>query len=574
MFLVVICVVLLTRNLKPGPTPTDILPADTVGTVELEDLAGKMQVIEKSPIGQQVLGADFPYILLQLGLPLSQVTTFVNIRRALLPLTTGPVFKTLFSGHTTLALLSAEPGGQEQTSPLVRRIAVVTQFPVDMDFNDILPDFIKEKYKVSTSAYQGVEMLHIDLSDEVTLTVAQHQGLLISGFSSLSVTKCLDEAISRIVRPVTGLWLNWRYSRFKQQAADSSDFFLYAKVDDILSLLSDDPSVKDGFPSHWGIPEYVVASFWQDEGDVSRIKVRTLFPEKVLPAFQDRYGLRHPVNDERALSLPWDTQLYFRTSWFNMIAMWQAALKKNSLPRAAVLVLLAQRVYEYTGLPVNEFLELFGPQLTVYINDFGGDDAFPVPKLSFSIEVTEQERLAILLNRLLEDLPQRQEMAGGVPYVALQLGRGLMQPSYAFVDKTFLVADAREQLVSLLTAEGDALSDQDDYRAVDIGFGQSNIFEGFIRTSMLNKALYGLLAWVEKSCLTSSDDCAQRTGLMVQYLFRPLLESFDSVKTNGIRGYLQGDSVIVEAAFYATEQSEPSSAQPPGNQEWNNSLEN
>lgn len=564
VLLMIVCTVLLTRNLKPGPSPTDILPVDTVALIEMQDLAGKINGFQASALGRQVMGADFPYILLQLGLPLSHVTRFIDICKIVCPFTATPVFSKMFSGQTVLALVPPGQGAIGKAHDLRQGAALIAQFPVKLNLADIVPESLRKRYKVSTSTYQGVTMLHLDLSHGFTLTAALHEGLLICGFSRLTVKRCLDVAISRIIQPVTGLPLNAHYSSIRQQNPQPMDFFLYAQMAGVLPLLLDNSSGTGVTPEALGVPEYIVASYWQVDRDVSRLQIKNLFADKVLPAFQHRYRLDNLIHGSRALPLPRDTQLYFRTSWFNMSALWQAALSKPSLPRAAVMLLLAQRVYEHTGLSINEFLGLFGSELAIYINDFGGDSSFPVPKISLRVEVNEQDRLALLLSDIVEDLPKQRQVAGGVPYVALQMGRGLMQPSYAFVDRAFLVADGREQLVRLLTVDGDTLSDQQDYQAVNVGFDQANVFEGFVRTNTLNKALHGLLSWIEKTCYASTVDCAQRTGRIVQYILRPLLESVNSIRANSIRGYLQGNTAIIEAAFYSTERPEPAYGQPAG----------
>ena len=205
------------------------------------------------------------------------------------------------------------------------------------------------------------------------------------------------------------------------------------------------------------------------------------------------------------------------------------------------------RLFRDTPAVLDKFLEAFGTQAGLLVNDLNTGGMFPVPELALFIQARQPD----VINQFIKQqagqfkMPVLQESYQGkdLQYVMLPLG-GDLSPAYAFSKGFCTLALNRTLLKSMLDEKGtNRLSSHPSFKAVDQGLTDKNNQVFYMRTEGLVAKTRDIVNWAMTWMAMSKPEEAEQARQIVELGVNPLLDGLTMFKAVGGRTYNLEDRI-------------------------------
>ena len=548
--------VLLTRHLRPLVALTDYLPADSPVVLEWKDPAGALAAFRATRMGRCLEEIDWTGVLRGIGMPGERIG---ELRRQLAPLAEfvhGPFFGELFGGDVVAALLAGDGG--DPAAGLREDLVLLARPGHGTAATRLVGLLLQRGWARRAEAYQGIDLYRLRTRfDPEPWFLAVREDLLVIAPAAGSVRRCLDLALARMVRDKTGMGCNRAYVRLKKRGRGLDDFFLYL---DMASLRSAFKAHGRGLPpagtgggaaalAATGRGVRTAVFFHQPFNDVQQFTSIVEFNTGSLAPFQATIYSRPPMENRRIVNMPADLLVYFWTNWLDLPDWWRSTLSKSRKTEQETARRFAAWVERTTGRDMDMVLQMFGREFGFNVAEIITSGFFPVPRICLCVEMARPDAVRSMLGEMLKGVPRRQEIINGVPVVSIMAAGGLMQPSYALLDRYLVLSDGRDQIEAILHPTGKMLLDDPDFRKVDMGLLEDNNLVAFARTGSLVDGMKELASWLGTMVAIRDEESAAASKVLIDKVVLPLLESMKMFRAAGVRSYTAPGELVLRSTL-------------------------
>lgn len=544
-----------------GPDLLTLVPGDSPVILDWDSPAGACQSFFGTPFAEKLQGIDWPLILGALGYGHDEITGAGKTVHCWTSFVKSHVVQKLLSEKTVIALLPENDKKQEAAATIKKSLLLLSK--AGRQFNNIqtmkADDLFAGRSVVQN--YQGYVIYRYLVKKRYPLYVVIHKDLLIAAFDPSPVRKCLDLMLAGLVGKGYSIIDNSAYTPLKQRAGDRNDFFLYCNIDEMTPLLrqvGEQQGLALAFKSQVAdIPGHglrQVALYHQYRDRVHQVTSIVHFDREKLSSFQQHLADRVPIKDKTLLSTPTDMQAYLWSNWLELPHWWKATRENSSGPDFERADRLDAAVTNYTGLDLEHFFDLFGNQISLIVKEVATSGFFPIPRISMRISLSDQMTMQSLLDKFIAGLPHHRSMVAAVPVVSVLAAGGLMQPSYALLDKDLLLADGRDLIDDMVKPGKKILILDPDFRKLDMGMREPANLLVFARTKQLIYGLKELASWVGTNIAIRDGRAGARSKILVDQAVIPLLNGLTMFKACALRAYLKNDEFVVQSGFLMIEE--------------------
>ncbi|CAK8716615.1 DUF3352 domain-containing protein [Candidatus Electronema halotolerans] len=535
--------------LYPQPLdPLTLVPQDALLMLDTANAAAAGQTFLQSRFGQTVTAVNWPAVLRKLDAPPLLSIMFKKQAASFKTLLRKPFLQDIFSRRTVLALLPPDNTEQLWANPVQQLLAqtMLISAPGKQGTTAALLALRKTKQRTDLFYYQGISILTVDLDQGRRLHAAALGGQLVFSFSPAPLQRSIDAFIRHFICKKNGLLRVSDYVEMKAATEGQDDFFLYANLAKLKQLLGQQDEAA--MPS--GIRSMSLLHQRREETEYFKTMIR-FSPEHLLPLQKQCYTAE-PQRDRSLALMPANLLLYFWTNWLEP-EFWQQAV----LADAAENQFLASAeawLRKQTGMGLEETIALFGQEFSFNTNEISTAGFFPVPRLCFVLEVRERKKAERFLGKLLAGLPLKRKKVNGATVVSLQAAKGMMQPSYTFVDDFLILADSREQVLDILSPDKKKMLQDSAFQAVNTGMTQPSNLLVFARVAELVHGLKELAAWAGAMIAVRDEEAGAKSKVLVDEVISPVLDSLSTFATVSLRSQVRPGELMLETAAWRDEQ--------------------
>jgi hypothetical protein len=540
----------------------EMVPEDAVLVMDWDNPADAWRAFVDTPLGTTLRQIKWPLILRTTSLEKDDVEYLENNIDFWSSFSSSPFFRKIFSERTVLALFAGK--NPEKTSSLDylrKNIVVLNNSGEKISLFSAIISSLPQAKKLKNIKYQGFTILSCQLDNDYTVYFTTDKKLFIAALALEPLQHCLDLKLKRILQKGGGMNVNDDYIQYKKLARDTDDFFLYVNIErlkssfPLLSLQTKDEQSVSHKPD-WLFPEKGVqqaAFYHQNLQPIHQFVSIVGFDNAALPPFQKNIYTRPPVENRKLAQMPAHVLAYFWTNWLDLPAWWQMTKSRATGADGERVDRFGATIHKYTGMPIEEFLDLFGDQVGLNVKEIKTSGFFPVPRLCFCVELTDPGKIKSMLEKYLAGLPQHRDMVAGVPVVSVLAAGGLMQPSYALLEDFLILADGRDQIEDILKPGSDLLVSDADFLEVDMGLQQENNLVVFSRTARLLDGLKVLAAGLGTVIAVRDEQAGARMKILLDGAIIPLLDSLTMVKAQALRSYTADGKIVLQATVLMAE---------------------
>ncbi|WP_417912299.1 hypothetical protein [Candidatus Electronema sp. TJ] len=540
--------------LRPHPLePLELVPEDALLFIDAADAAAAGRTFLNSRLGQTLKDIHWSAVLDQLEVPPLLRKPAEEQLASLQHLLNHPLLQESFSRRTVLALLPPEPESLSAAplDALLSHALLLAEPPPEG--SAVFLDLLKaEKKQPDLLYHHGMGIVVLELDQGRKLHAAAVGGQIALSLGLEPVQQSIDLFVRHFIYKRNGLITKRDYAALKQEAGGLNDFFLYANLARLKTLLAGEEALPLAAPS--GL--HSLAIFHRPDGGTANFTtVLRFLSESLRLPLQKKIYTAAPTANRTLAKMPASLLLYIWSAWLQP-ASWRQSLIENG---SQEMVDKTDAWFKaQTGLSFGEILSLFGREFSVNIADISTGGLFPVPRLCFVLEVPERNKAELLLDRLLSGMPVKSEtLPNGVRLFSLQAAKGMLQPSYAFADNFLYLADSREQLLAILAESEGRMQADPSFQAVDTGKGQPGNLLIFARAARLVDGLKELAAWAGMMIAVRSDQAGEKSKVLIDQVIMPLLDSLGSFETVSLRSFTRKGELVMEAAALIAAEKQP-----------------
>ncbi len=539
----------------------EFIPPEPMFMLDWTDAAGVTRRFFSSRFGRTLIGIDWPTIFDQLELKEQLRTRLTGQTSALLNLLAHPLFKALFSKRLVVALFPIRDthfaDNPLQAIPANLLMVLKTERAAEQFALFTLLKLLQSR--TETLYHQGIVIRAVQLPGDKKLYLASMGSHLVLSPGLLPVQQSIDYFILHLVREKTGLLSNDNYQKLKAQAGGRDDFFLYTDLARLRPLL--EQAGQDGLvaklrniPGFTGSERMVL--YHTADREKEQFSSIVQFSEKELNPFQKKIYTRKPVRNRSLSNMPARLLVYFWSNWLDLAGWWQTTVEQGNEKELAAADRVASWLEEQTGMEINEFLALFGSEFGFNVVEISTAGFFPVPRLCFCVEVKDRAKVKLLLDRAMDGLSVKRDKVAGIPVVSLMVANGMMQPSYALLERFLLVADGRDQIEQVIHADTDRLVQDAAFQEVGRAMLQPSNLLLFARTAELVEGLKEFASWAGTVIAIRNQAAGEKSKLLVDEVILPLLDGLKMFRAKGIRSYTAPGEVMVDIVVLYAEEPE------------------
>ncbi len=561
-----VIVAVLTIQKPREQNPVGLVPGNAVMIVDWLNPAGAVQEFFHSPLGRSVASIHWPRVLKKLDVPLLIQAQIQYSAAALQDVFTHPLLHDFFSKRAVLALLpfTLEGNGQQTIQrQLAEHLLLIVQTEHKGDSSHILASLHFTPRVQKTSTYQGVIISALGHGHDAPLYIARVGQCVVISPGIAQVKKTIDIYLQHFVREETGLLLNPAYMRLKKRARGRDDFFVYTDMIRLKSLIGRMSDQLEGEPSQSQSLNGVerIAFFRRQSGATRHFTSIVQFHPESLDPFQRAVYSRSPVINYNFKRVPANLLIHVWSNWLDLQDWWRMGAERGGLQEQALTKRFAGWLTDKTGLDMESLAGLFGDEISLIITDIHTSGFIPVPRICFCVEVTDSDRVAGILEKMVANMPIRRDKIAGVPVVSIMAANGLMQPSYALVDGFLVLADSRSQIKEMLHQKTARLVNDATFQIVDSGASRPSNLTGFARIAKLVSGLKEFFAWCGTVMAVRHDAVGAKSGVLIDQVLEPLLDGMKMYRAQGLRCVTAPGEIVVDSIISVARSDERSDAE-------------
>ena len=543
---------LTVRTQEQVMDPLELVPKQAVFMLDWSDADRAIHEFFDEGFGRELTAIDWTSVLDQLEISEQVRSSLAGYVSGVLDSISSPLFRELFSKRVVCALLPIDPASllDNPQQALAENFLMLVRPSHGWTLARMSALLALKDDQVRVSAYQGVSITEFSLQGGRKVYAAFIKQLLVISPSPEPVKRSIDLSLRHLVRQQTGLAAEDTYRSLKKRTRGLDDFFFYvdlAALKTMYRLLPPEvTSVKQaGTPAYTGCQRMVL--FHNSYKDIHKFTSVLQFNPDQLAPFQKTIYTRNPVENRSLLNMPANLLVYFWSNWLDLPAWWQGTLERGSEEERAAAAGIASWLEAQTGMKIERFLALFGHEFGFNVAEIRTSGFFPVPRICSCIELVDRDGVERILEKMVSGLPLRRDKVAGIPVISIMAANGLMQPSYALLEKFLVVADSRQQIVDILQVSDRRLVEDTDFQAVDMGLLQPSNLVMFARTAGLIDGLKELASWAGTIIAIRDEAAGARSKILIDQVILPLLDGLKMYRAKAVRSYTAPGELVLES---------------------------
>ena len=193
--LALVCAIAL-YFLKPSPpvgiTPAELLPVDTILTLELVDLEKSIDEFKSSKMGKKLKEADIIGVMKTQGTERETIENYAKMKSAFWNTVDSLLFKELFGSRVWVAMLPLTINQQPDFNDVLSSVVLISQTKHPTGLVDFFNRVITKKPEYKTEKYDGYEITNFELDKNIIVYYSLNDNYLIATFDLKTLQKCLD----------------------------------------------------------------------------------------------------------------------------------------------------------------------------------------------------------------------------------------------------------------------------------------------------------------------------------------------------------------------------------------------
>ncbi|MBA3037312.1 MAG: hypothetical protein FP814_12565 [Desulfobacterium sp.] len=535
-----------------------VLPGDTLGMVRVCELKKQIERFKSSRMGQALGGIDLPQLMAAMDMPLKQreetMHSMANFKTAV----NSPWFDTLFGKDVSFALLNVnlDPSQIETIDPktLLDAVVLVARPKQPIHVLESLNSMFGSQLSVKTQNYKQWEISSFLLENGQPVYYSLTKGLMIAGFSITPLKRCLEQSLDA----TTSLLQAQIYQRHCADLYKSgqTDLLAFVNAGHYIAFFRETSRHKAENDPDMGM---LISQFQNLEG-IETINFAqyddgsSLVRSKIIVGI-DRNKVSHrlksvfdidPAANHTLKYMPLEALFYNWQNAFDLKLYWRE-IQQHPDMKPETLAKIKQDFAEKTGVEIESFIEAFGTQAGMLINDINMDGVFPIPELAVFVQTRQSDIVDKLIRQQIKQLniPIQHESyrKTDIRYVILPAGANV-SPAYTFIDGFCTLSINRNLLKNMLDMpDKNSLGSHPNFKALGKGMTADNNQVFYLNTERLLTKTRDLISCGMSWIVMAKRDRVDKTAKIVELGINPLLDGFSMFKAVGGHTYTGEDFI-------------------------------
>ena len=532
--------------------PLELVPQQAVFMLDWINVDQTVHNFFTAGFGRTLTSIDWPSVLDQLEITEQVRNHIVGQLADIKEFISRPLFRELFRKRVVCALLPIESTSllNDPKQALAENFLLLVRPPRGWTVSRMSALPALRDTQVHVSPYQGIPITEFLLQDGGKMYAASIKQLLVLSMGQEPIKRSIDLSLSHLIRQKTGFAAGKTYQELKKRTQGLDDFFFYADLAACQAMYRVfQPKLSSGeqveMPVCSGCQRMVI--FHHSHKNIEQFTSIIQFDPDQPASFQKTIATRKPVENRSLQNMPANLLVYFWSNWLDLPDWWRKIFARGSAEERAAAAGIGSWLEEQTGMKIERFFSLFGHEFGFNVAEIRTSGFFPVPRICFCIELVDRNAVKRILEKMVSGLPLRRDKVAGIPVISIMAAKGLMQPSYALLDKFLVIADSRQQIEDVLEVKGPRLVEDDDFRAVDMGLLQPSNLVMFVRTAGLINGLKEFASWAGTIIAIRDERAGARSKILVDQVIVPLLDGMKMYRAKAVRSFTAPGEVVLES---------------------------
>jgi citrate lyase gamma subunit len=534
----------LTVNLRPVPDPADLVPANTVAFVKVNDLADMSLVLKDSPVGKQLVAPELGSVLDQLGTEQRLQEKILKTAQVFKELVEHPLLHVIFGRQAALAFLPSEIQADIPANHFAQNLVLVAQAKLPIApgllFSRLVPGIVA----TGSTHYHGTTITSVALENGITLYYAFLEQSLIMGLDPRPVQRCISLAKDRLLRSGLTLYQDKAYKQVVGKTQRKEGSLLYVNL--VSGALEWAKLDENSDSRIWVGEEERLFLLQRSENNKNSIRMVLKGYGQRPTGIVQHYQLASPVINSHLQQISSGTAVYFWSNWLDFSKYWLIASLAPTLKTATVMFYIAQQFYEHTGIDISTFSSQLGEQFGFFIKEVPSATFATVPMVCLQFQVRDPAALKKLLEKQLRGVKTHITRLGDIEAVSVVMAGGLIQPTYIITDEWLIIADHVNQIKEFLDSSKKTLLADEAFIQVDNGFTRKSNVLLYARIDKVNQGLLHLFFWGINAMEGTHGLTLKQRSLLMERFVLPMFESLARVRSQGVRVVSQAEDLVVE----------------------------
>ncbi len=540
--------------------PAKLLPADTLLMVELVNLEKSIDGFKSGKLGQKLKEIDLTGVMQDLEVPVNTIEEYEKTKSAVLSTLDSMLFKELFGQETVLAVLPLKIDNltPEGLKKALGSLVLISRPKSSAELVEFASRILAKNLKFQTEVYAGYEIKSFELDSDITVHYSLADGLLVATLDRQAIITCLD--LRKNQQPSLDQNEYYRNLRSKLASSGTKTFVynntkkMYESILNISRLIIKEEEFSDterSLAAFKGFKAIGYASY-DDGSDLLQNKTLVMIDKKGLEPVYAKAYCSEPEKNKTLQIVPDNTLFYYWANNMYLKSFWDIYSENqylNDEEKESVKTSLEKE----TGVSFDEALQAFGNQFGIILTDINTGGLFPIPKLTFFVEIANQDTVAKLMDSVTQKsgmVLQKEEFNDiKINYIMLPFGNDV-QPAYAFFNGFCLISINHQLIKDIISTykNGDNITTDKDFLAVDKGLTDKNNNIMFVKIDQLIDKIKELVIFGRNMMVLQDQGKAEKAAIVISGIIDPVLDGLKMYRTIGSRTFTKEDEI--EADMY------------------------
>ena len=565
IFIVVLGLVAIGTSylLKPAHKevkPAKLLPADTLLMVEVVNLEKSINGFKSGKLGQKLNEIDLTGVMQNLEVPIKAIEEYEKTKSAVLSTLDSMLFKELFGQETVLAILPLKidcltPEGLKKA---LGSLVLISRPKSSTELVEFVSQILTKNLKFQTEVYAGYEIKSFELDYDITVHYSLADGLLVATLDRQAIITCLD--LRKNQQPSLDQNEYYQNLRSKLASSGTKTFVynntkkMYESILNISRLIIKEEEFSDterSLAAFKGLKAIGYASY-DDGSDLLQNRTLVMIDKKGLEPVYAKAYFTKPGENKTLQFVPDNTLVYYWANNLYLKSFWDIYFENQYLNDEEKKSMKTSLEKE-SGVSIDEVFQAFGNQFGLILTDINTGGLFPIPKLTFFVEIANQDTAAKLMDSAAQKsgmVLQKEEFNDiKINYIMLPFGNDA-QPAYAFFNG-FCIVSINHQLIKDIIStykNGDNITTDKDFLAVNKGLTDKNNNIMFVKFDQLIDKIKKLIILGRNMILLKDQGEAEKAAIVISGVINPALDGLKMYRTIGSRSFTKEDEI--EADIY------------------------
>ena len=547
---------------KEMAIPAELLPADTLLMVEINDLEKRIEDFKSSKLGAKLKEIDLIDVMQKLKCPPEALKKWQKVKIEALTALDSMWFKEIFGQEAVLAVLPLKLNSLTLAEPkkILGSLVLISRPKHNVQLIKLASLIFAKKLQCQTETYAGYEIKTFEIEHGTTVSCSLTDGLLVAALDQQTIKNCLDLRKNR----QTSLADNEYYQNLRSKLAYSGckEFFynntenMYKNILDIFSNLmgkNKEFTEKEHLLSALKGFKAVGYASYDDGSDLLKDKTLLMIDKDGFePLYARAYNFK-PEENKTLPMVPADTLVYYWANNLDLKSYFDIYCKNQQL-NDKEKEYSKDRLEREIGGSLDDLFSAFAEQFGIVLADVKTRALFPIPKLAVIVEVANREAAEKLIKTAMQRskmiLEQEEFHNVKITYMMLPFGKDL-QPAYAFFNDFCLISISRGLIKDMIDAckKNSGITTDRDFHSVNKGLTGKNNNIIFIKVDHLIDKLKAVVSWGGNMMVFKSPNMAERGDILIKGVINPLLDGLTMYKTIGARTFTKKNEIAMDRYY-------------------------